>query len=272
MKGDKGLGYINSQIEINYGLIVNKNIIALYLILLHIIFYFIWTYILDYDWDSIYVRLVAILLAVPFFFEEKLKNHKLFLNWLFYINIIYEGGFFPSFITVSSNYIDFWSMALFGMTPILVLFVHGVFLTVASYMFTVVFLLVLERTIGTWEVKNIEFILFKFATLSSFQYFCYYYLKDMVIKNFTKINEDKVLENYFLNKAKPNLESEPKITGLTERENEVFELIIKGYSSKEISDLLFSSEGNIRFHSKNIRDKLGFKTTLELMSHYSNKG
>ena len=46
---------------------------------------------------------------------------------------------------------------------------------------------------------------------------------------------------------------------LTKREREVFELLIKNKSTKEIGDLLFISEKTVRNHISNVMQKLGVK-------------
>ncbi len=46
---------------------------------------------------------------------------------------------------------------------------------------------------------------------------------------------------------------------LTKREKEVFELLIKNMSTKEIASSLFISEKTVRNHISNVMQKLGVK-------------
>ena len=64
--------------------------------------------------------------------------------------------------------------------------------------------------------------------------------------------------------------SNPKVTArdghqLTKREEEVLQMICKGYSSKEISDLLFISQKTVEGHKTNLLSKTNSKNTLNLM-------
>ncbi len=46
---------------------------------------------------------------------------------------------------------------------------------------------------------------------------------------------------------------------LTNREREVFDLLVKSKTTKEIADLLFISEKTVRNHISNVIQKLGVK-------------
>lgn len=46
---------------------------------------------------------------------------------------------------------------------------------------------------------------------------------------------------------------------LTKREREVFELLVKNMSTREIADVLFVSEKTVRNHISNVMQKLGVK-------------
>lgn len=50
---------------------------------------------------------------------------------------------------------------------------------------------------------------------------------------------------------------------LTKREREVFELLIKNNSTKEIGELLFISEKTVRNHISNVIQKLGVSCRLQ---------
>ena len=49
---------------------------------------------------------------------------------------------------------------------------------------------------------------------------------------------------------------------LTDREKEVFSLLIDGMETKEISDVLFISEKTVRNHVSNVIQKLGVKSRV----------
>ena len=49
---------------------------------------------------------------------------------------------------------------------------------------------------------------------------------------------------------------EPRGPGLTERENQVLKLLAVGMSNREIGDRLLISEATVKFHVRNLRDKL----------------
>ena len=49
---------------------------------------------------------------------------------------------------------------------------------------------------------------------------------------------------------------------LTDRQKEVFSLLIDGMETKEISDFLFISEKTVRNHVSNVIQKLGVKSRV----------
>lgn len=59
-------------------------------------------------------------------------------------------------------------------------------------------------------------------------------------------------------------EARPKNYGLTAREMEVMNLVVSGYSNKEIAERLAISEQTVKHHITNIFDKLGVYNRLEL--------
>lgn len=59
---------------------------------------------------------------------------------------------------------------------------------------------------------------------------------------------------------------------LTERENEIARLILKGFSNKEISRLLQISESTVKTHIKKIMEKLNVKNRAELVSEVLRDG
>jgi len=56
----------------------------------------------------------------------------------------------------------------------------------------------------------------------------------------------------------------------TKREKEVFELIIKGLNNQQIADKLFISINTVKYHSRNIYEKLNISKRSELFDKYLN--
>ncbi|MGG5506328.1 MULTISPECIES: response regulator transcription factor [unclassified Myroides] len=54
---------------------------------------------------------------------------------------------------------------------------------------------------------------------------------------------------------------------LTAREKDIIRLAARGYTMKEISQLLFISFGTVKFHRRNVFDKLGVKTMTEAVMY-----
>lgn len=66
----------------------------------------------------------------------------------------------------------------------------------------------------------------------------------------------------FLSRSEHDLASD---LGLSPREQEVLELLAKGYSGKEIADQLFVSPSTVHSHRSNLMRKLGLSTRHELI-------
>jgi len=58
---------------------------------------------------------------------------------------------------------------------------------------------------------------------------------------------------------------------VTDRQNEIISLILEGYSNKEIAEKIFLSEATVKYHIKNIYEKLEIKNRNELLSKVYNK-
>ncbi len=56
-----------------------------------------------------------------------------------------------------------------------------------------------------------------------------------------------------------------KYQRLTKREKEIFKLIVKGHSTKEISDILYISIRTVETHRKNILKKMDVKNSVEMI-------
>lgn len=57
---------------------------------------------------------------------------------------------------------------------------------------------------------------------------------------------------------------------LTEKETEVVKLLLRGYTYKVIAESLYISENTIKYHIKNIYQKLGINNKMELIKMFSN--
>lgn len=74
-----------------------------------------------------------------------------------------------------------------------------------------------------------------------------------------------VIDSYLENKK-----NTPTVRGydlLSEREQQVFRLVVEGKSAKEIADLLFISPKTIEKHRSNVMNKLGVHGRLELLKY-----
>lgn len=56
----------------------------------------------------------------------------------------------------------------------------------------------------------------------------------------------------------------------TEKETEVIKLLLRGYTYKEIAKNLYISENTIKYHIKNIYQKLGINNKMDLIKMFSN--
>jgi DNA-binding NarL/FixJ family response regulator len=59
---------------------------------------------------------------------------------------------------------------------------------------------------------------------------------------------------------------------LTEREQEVLKLVVEGYTSREIADLLYLSKRTVMCHRANIASKLGIHNRMELIRYAMRTG
>jgi len=76
----------------------------------------------------------------------------------------------------------------------------------------------------------------------------------------------QLLQNIIINMGNPTVRSSKTgVIDLTRREEEVLELICKGYSNKEIADALFISQKTVEGHKSNLMDKTNTKSAINLM-------
>ena len=77
----------------------------------------------------------------------------------------------------------------------------------------------------------------------------------------------RVVVQYFQKKNQPSSDSQ----ALSKREQEILELLSKGYRYKEIADTLSISFDTVRSHLRNIYDKLHVSSRTEAVVKYLNK-
>jgi DNA-binding NarL/FixJ family response regulator len=76
----------------------------------------------------------------------------------------------------------------------------------------------------------------------------------------------QLLQNIISNISNPTVRSSrTKVVDLTRREEEVLELICKGYSNKEVADALFISQKTVEGHKSNLMEKTNTKSAINLM-------
>jgi DNA-binding NarL/FixJ family response regulator len=76
----------------------------------------------------------------------------------------------------------------------------------------------------------------------------------------------QLLQNIISNISNPVVRSSrSKVVDLTRREEEVLELICKGYSNKEVADALFISQKTVEGHKSNLMEKTNTKSAINLM-------
>lgn len=76
-----------------------------------------------------------------------------------------------------------------------------------------------------------------------------------------------------LNKAlEPTSSTSTNSSILTQREEQILHLIVKGYTNSQIGDELFISNRTVEFHRRNIMDKLGVDNRVELVKYAAEHG
>jgi DNA-binding NarL/FixJ family response regulator len=74
----------------------------------------------------------------------------------------------------------------------------------------------------------------------------------------------ELLRNIIVNISNPKVTSKDPFQ-LTKREEEVLQMICKGFTTKEISDLMFISQKTVEGHKTNLLAKTNSKNTINLM-------
>lgn len=92
----------------------------------------------------------------------------------------------------------------------------------------------------------------------------------MAGKRFLSPSVSELLIDKYL--ASTNGEPTPAHERLTDREREVFQLVIEGHTSKEIGQRLFISPRTVEIHRGTMMKKLGIRNHLELLAYAAKRG
>ncbi|WP_017297805.1 response regulator transcription factor [Nodosilinea nodulosa] len=85
-----------------------------------------------------------------------------------------------------------------------------------------------------------------------------YLLKDAPCEElFTAIRQVHGGQKYIMSQVAQKLTDRFQSSELTDREMEVLKLLVQGNTNRDISELLCIAEGTVKFHVRNILDKLG---------------
>lgn len=85
-----------------------------------------------------------------------------------------------------------------------------------------------------------------------------YLLKDVPCEElFTAIRQVHSGQKYIMSQVAQKLADRFQSSELTERELEVLQLLVQGNTNRDISEALCVAEGTVKFHVRNILDKLG---------------
>lgn len=82
----------------------------------------------------------------------------------------------------------------------------------------------------------------------------------------------KVIQGYLQTTATSGAASEDTYELLSDREKEIFGLVAKGYTNKEVADMLTISAKTVENHKAHIMDKLGLSTRRDLMRFAVKRG
>ena len=85
-------------------------------------------------------------------------------------------------------------------------------------------------------------------------------------------NAAKSLIHQYLQHMDENEANVTTYQELTKREKEILSLVAKGYSNKEIAEMLFLSVKTIETHRSHIVEKLQLRTRSELVNYAIKKG
>jgi len=80
------------------------------------------------------------------------------------------------------------------------------------------------------------------------------------------VTEPQLIATLHLIRLSRSMGVEPQLKVLSSREREVLQLVLKGFSSKEIGQRLFVSMNTVNTHKRRIKEKLGVRRWVEVRS------
>lgn len=86
-------------------------------------------------------------------------------------------------------------------------------------------------------------------------------------KYFNTAITNLVFEDFYMGEREGKKRNRKIAEGLTNRENQILELIASGKSNQEVADTLFISTKTVETHKANILDKLGLRNTAQLVKY-----
>lgn len=98
--------------------------------------------------------------------------------------------------------------------------------------------------------------------------------KDEILKAIYEVNRDQtyyhsdiadIMVKSMLKRRKSEESGEPCVDCLSKREIQIIELYAQGFTNQEIADKLFISIRTVESHKTHIMQKLGFKSTVEMV-------
>ena len=243
-------------------------------------------HLIDVSIDLIKILSVIIYFSVAFF-SSKFANSYLQLdyyypklkkvNYVFGILILLSGIIFLIFnafnFLVLLKIFVFSLLTIYWFTSIL-LFKKNVFTKIFAFAYTILlfsginlyvlkFLGIPIGEINSHSIKvsgYVQMIVLSFAIL--------YRMK--ILKNQNEYMNTEII-NYSneiskLTELNKNENKKPKLSTLSYREKGIFNLIIAGNSNKEIASILSISVNTVKFHVKNIYEKLNIKSRKEAIT------
>jgi two-component system, NarL family, response regulator NreC len=78
------------------------------------------------------------------------------------------------------------------------------------------------------------------------------------------VTEPQLIATLHLIRLSRSVAVEPQLKALSSREREVLQLVLKGFSSKEIGQRLFVSMNTVNTHKRRIKEKLGVRRLVEV--------
>jgi DNA-binding CsgD family transcriptional regulator len=211
-----------------------------------------------------YLLFIIIPIFTHFFYSVKNKR---FWNWLFVIIaiIFFSLNHFTLYILPESNirnninlFLNILLFFIFVYPIIIGIFYHKKLADLELKKFSVRFLIIFGSFTPGFFIDVFFCHLAYNLSIPGFSTFFYITLGLLfvifVAKNY-----------YFININKDQIALFFKKYNISEREGEIINLVLKGYSYNQIADLLFISLNTVRAHIRSIYPKIGINSRYELM-------